>query len=84
MLFSVDSYYVKIKVIEVMIVTDSANKKLRRSRSDRIIAGVCGGLGEFFGLNPIWFRLGFLILLLPGGLPGLVPYILLWLIIPKG
>lgn len=79
-----DSYYVKIKVIEVMIVTDSANKKLRRSRSDRIIAGVCGGLGEFFGLNPIWFRLGFLILLIPGGLPGLVPYILLWLIIPKG
>ncbi len=79
-----DSYYVKIKVIEVMIVTDSANKKLRRSRSDRIIAGVCGGLGEFFGLNPIWFRLGLLILLIPGGLPGLVPYILLWLIIPKG
>jgi phage shock protein C len=58
------------------------DKKLRRSRSNRMIAGVCGGLAEFFGLSSFWFRLLFLILLLPGGLPGLVPYLLLWLIIP--
>jgi phage shock protein C len=57
--------------------------KLRRSRHNRIVAGVCGGLGEFFGINVFWFRLLFLILLLPGGLPGLVPYVILWLIIPK-
>ena len=31
------------------------NKKLRRSRTNRVIAGVCGGLGEFFGLSPVWF-----------------------------
>jgi phage shock protein C len=55
---------------------------LRRSRRDRVIAGVCGGLGAFFGINPFWFRLAFLIALIPGGIPGLVPYILLWLIIP--
>jgi phage shock protein C len=59
-------------------------KVLRRSRSDRIVAGVCGGLGEFFGIRPFWFRLGFFILFLPGGLPGLVPYIICWIIIPKG
>ena len=59
------------------------NKKLRRSRSDRVIAGVCGGLGEFFGLSPVWFRLAFLLALIPGGIPGLGGYILFWLILPK-
>jgi len=56
--------------------------QLRRSRTNRVIAGVCGGLGEFFGVGAFWFRLLFLILLLPGGAPGLLPYLLLWLIIP--
>jgi len=56
--------------------------QLRRSRTNRVIAGVCGGLGEFFGIGAFWFRLLFLILLLPGGAPGLLPYLLLWLIIP--
>jgi phage shock protein PspC (stress-responsive transcriptional regulator) len=60
----------------------SDEKKLRRSRTNRWIGGVCGGLGEFLGLNPFWFRLLFFILLLPGGLPGLLPYLILWLIIP--
>lgn len=56
---------------------------LRRSRRNRIVAGVCGGLGDFFGLNAFWFRLLFLILLLPGGLPGLIPYLILWIVLPK-
>lgn len=58
-------------------------KALRRSRSDRIVAGVCGGLAEFFGISAFWFRLAFLIALIPGGVPGLLPYILCWIIIPK-
>ena len=58
-------------------------KALRRSRSDRVVAGVCGGLAEFFGISAFWFRLAFLIALIPGGVPGLLPYILLWIIIPK-
>ena len=57
--------------------------KLRRSRSNRRVGGVCGGLGAFFGLSAFWFRLLFLILLLPGGLPGLLPYLILWIIIPE-
>lgn len=57
--------------------------KLRRSGRNRVIGGVCGGLGEFFGLSAWIFRILFLILLLPGGLPGLLPYILLWIIIPS-
>ncbi len=55
---------------------------LRRSRTNRIIAGVCGGLEEFFGLDAFWFRLGFLIALLPGGVPGIAAYLILWLIMP--
>ncbi len=57
--------------------------KQRLQRQDGIVAGVCGGLGQFFGLNPIWFRLLFLILMLPGGLPGVLPYLLLWIIMPR-
>jgi phage shock protein C len=56
---------------------------LRRSRTDRLIAGVCGGLAEFLGIRAFWFRLAFLIALIPGGVPGLALYLLLWLIIPK-
>ena len=57
-------------------------KVLRRSRSDRVVAGVCGGLAEFFGISTFWFRLAFLFALIPGGVPGLLPYILCWIIIP--
>lgn len=56
--------------------------KLRRSSTNRWVAGICGGLGEFFGINPFWFRLLFFILGLPGGLPGLIPYVVLWIVIP--
>jgi phage shock protein C len=56
---------------------------LRRSRSDVWLGGVCGGLGEFFGISSFWFRVGFVLLSLPGGLPGIVPYIILWFIIPR-
>ena len=59
----------------------SKNNKLRRQRG--IIAGVCGGLGEFYGIAPFWFRLLFILLLLPGGFPGIVPYTIMWLVIPR-
>lgn len=59
-------------------------KKLRRSQEHRIFAGVCGGLGEFFGISPWWFRLAFLLALLPGGVPGILIYLLLWIVIPGG
>ncbi|MCD4671369.1 MAG: PspC domain-containing protein [Anaerolineaceae bacterium] len=61
----------------------SQRQRLRRSRHDRVLAGVCGGLAEFFGISTFWFRLAFLLLFLPGGLPGIVPYTILWIIIPK-
>ena len=63
-------------------MTNEATRRLRRSRRNRVIAGVCGGLEEFFGISAFWFRLGFLIAFLPGGVPGIALYLLLWLIIP--
>ncbi len=64
-----------------MTTTTAENHKLRRQ--DGIVAGVCGGLAAFYGINPIWLRILFLILLIPGGLPGFIPYVILWLIVPK-
>jgi phage shock protein PspC (stress-responsive transcriptional regulator) len=58
-------------------------KKLYRSKTDRKIAGICGGLGKYLDVDPTVIRIGFLILLLPGGLPGIVPYLLLWLVVPE-
>ncbi len=58
-------------------------KRLYRSTDDRMIAGVCGGLAEYFNIDPVIIRIIFFTLLLPGGLPGLVPYGILWAIVPK-
>ncbi len=55
---------------------------LRLSRRNRMIAGVCGGLAEFFGISPFWFRLAFIIAFIPGGVPGIALYLLFWLIVP--
>ncbi|MBE7535572.1 MAG: PspC domain-containing protein [Anaerolineales bacterium] len=59
-------------------------RALRRSRSNRMLAGVCGGLADFFGISSFWFRLGMLIAFVPGGVPGVALYLLLWLMIPSG
>lgn len=64
-------------------MSNGTGKVLRRSHRSRIIAGVCGGLGEFFGISPLWFRLLFLLALLPGGIPGLLIYLICWLVIPN-
>jgi len=56
-------------------------RKLWRSRQDRKIAGVCGGLGEYFGVDPFWMRLIFVVFFLAGG-AAFIAYIIMWLIIP--
>lgn len=61
----------------------NARPPLRRSRRNRVFLGVCGGLAEFFGISSFWFRLAFLIALIPGGVPGIALYLLLWLVIPS-
>jgi phage shock protein C len=56
-------------------------RKLWRSRYDRKIAGVCGGLGDYFGVDSLWMRLLFVIFFLAGGAAFIV-YIILWLMTP--
>jgi phage shock protein PspC (stress-responsive transcriptional regulator) len=47
-----------------------------------MLAGVAGGLAEFFGISSFWFRLAFLLALIPGGVPGILAYAICWIIIP--
>jgi phage shock protein PspC (stress-responsive transcriptional regulator) len=63
-------------------MADFSTRALRRSRSNRVIAGVAGGLAEFFGISAFWFRLALVIAFIPGGIPGILIYTLLWIIIP--
>lgn len=59
------------------------NKKLKRSRNDRMIAGVCGGVGEYFNIDPVIIRVVWAILFfMPGG-PGFLAYLLCAIIIPE-
>jgi len=58
-------------------------KKLVRPKGTRKIAGVCAGLAEYFNMDVTIVRLVFVLLLLPGGLPGLLPYLICWLVIPE-
>jgi len=64
-------------------MTIHQKQALRRSRRNRIVAGVCCGLAEIFGISAFWFRLAFLIAFIPGGVPGLVLYFLFWIMIPS-
>lgn len=57
-------------------------RRLYRSNEDRMVAGVCGGLAEYFKIDPVIIRIIAVILLLPGGFPGLLPYIIMWIIVP--
>jgi phage shock protein PspC (stress-responsive transcriptional regulator) len=56
--------------------------RLHLSSSDRKVAGVCGGLGEYFALDPVFFRVGFVILAFTCGV-GIFLYFVLWLAVPR-
>lgn len=58
------------------------NKRLFRDPDDKILGGVCSGIAAYFGIDPIWLRLGFAITFFLFG-SSLLLYILLWIIIPK-
>lgn len=59
-------------------------KKLYRSNTNKVFAGICGGLGEYFGIDPVPLRLVWLLVVIFSGVvPGLIAYILAIFIIPK-
>lgn len=57
-------------------------KRLYRSRTDRMIGGVCGGLGEYFGVDPTLLRLAFVLVTLAGG-AGILIYLVLLIVLPE-
>ena len=61
--------------------TVAKTRRLYRSRSDRKLAGVCGGLAQYSHIDATLIRVLFVVLALLGG-PGLVIYLLLWILVP--
>lgn len=57
-------------------------KRLYRSTTDRMVAGVCAGLAAYFKIDPTLVRLLFVLFALAGG-PGLLAYIVMWLVVPE-
>lgn len=57
-------------------------KRLYRSKSDRMIAGVCGGVAQYFGLDPILIRIIWALAFFVGG-SGLIAYIVAWIVMPE-
>src|SRR5512133_1413854 len=67
--------------MEEHTVEQPAAKRLERSSSDRMVAGVCGGLARYFDIHPAFYRVGFVVLALIGG-AGVVIYAAAALVIP--
>lgn len=59
-----------------------ADKILRRSKQDRMLAGVCGGIAEYLGWDPTLVRVAWIILTLLGG-SGILLYLILWVVMPE-
>ncbi|SEJ61284.1 Phage shock protein PspC (stress-responsive transcriptional regulator) [Cyclobacterium xiamenense] len=60
------------------------NKKLYRSKQNKTIAGVCGGLAEHLGWDADKLRIGYVVLsVLSAAFPGLLVYLVLWFVIPE-
>lgn len=63
-------------------MTTPTYKKLYRSQKDRMLAGVAGGVAEYFNVDPTLIRLAFVFLLLWGG-GGILLYIIMWIVVPE-
>ncbi len=62
--------------------TYQSNKRLFRDPDNRVLGGVCGGLGAYFNIDPIVFRIIFILIFFGMG-SGLIIYIILWIVIPE-
>jgi phage shock protein C len=59
-----------------------AERLLRRSSEDKVLAGVCGGLGRYLGIDPVLLRIAAVVLALANGL-GVIAYVIAWIVIPE-
>ncbi|SRR6056297_1548240 len=62
--------------------TGNETKRLYRDPDNRILGGVCGGMGAYFKVDPILFRILFILIALAGG-SGIIIYLILWLVVPE-
>ena len=60
----------------------AAEKKFVRSTTDKMVAGVCGGLAKYFDIDTTIVRVLFVLFALAGG-PGILAYIILWIVMPE-
>ncbi len=59
-------------------------KRLYRSKSEKMIGGVLGGIAEYFNIDPTLVRLGYVLLtLFSAAFPGLIGYIIMWIVVPE-
>ena len=59
-------------------------KKLYRSATEKKLVGVCGGLGVFFHIDPVFVRLAWVaVTLMTGIMPGILAYLIAWFLVPK-
>lgn len=59
------------------------NRKLRRSSADYMLGGVCGGLAEYFEIDPTLVRVAYVLLTICTAFSGTLAYIVLWIVMPK-
>ncbi|MDR0757059.1 MAG: PspC domain-containing protein [Tannerella sp.] len=62
---------------------DFSTKRLYRSNEEKMIAGVCGGIAEYFDLDPVLVRVGYILLSVFTFFSGLLAYLILWIVIPQ-
>ena len=64
---------------------ETQRPRLRRSRTNKMIAGVCGGLAEWLDWDPTVVRLAYILLsIVSAAFPGILVYLVLWLVTPQG
>lgn len=61
----------------------SNNQRLTRSRTDRKIAGICGGIANYFGLDPSLVRIAYALLTLFTAFAGGIVYLIMWIVVPE-
>ena len=64
-------------------MTETSYKQLRRSRTDKVVAGVCGGFARYLGLDPVVVRVLYVIGTFLTGGALLLGYLVIWLVMPE-
>ena len=71
------------KKVKIMAQKGEEVRRLYRSRKNRVIAGVCGGVAEYFSIDPVIMRLAWVFFALITMGAGIIAYIIAWIVIPE-